>query len=172
MLCLHLVVTECQYIGSDGRKCSDVLRGFITVLHPHNWWDEGKLCWLREECRMFLFFFVSLFLLTHRLCWWATSACIVPLRQQWFANGFYFYLLRYQPHSRVRTYRHVAKRPCPVSDPMVAEPSPPTGEGSKKHPATQIVFCPLSCRGRRHHSHWIRYRSVFIRAPIQQNISV
>lgn len=129
-----------------------VLRVFITALLHTTGGTRGNFADFVNECRMFLFFFVSLFLLTQRLCWWATSACIVALRQQCFANGFFFYLLRYHIHSRVRktlTQRHVAKRLCPVSDPMPEEPSPSTGEGSENilQPRLSSALCPVGGDG-------------------------
>lgn len=59
VLCLHLVVAECQYIGSDELKC--ICPESIYHCPSHSWWHKGKLCWLREEC-----FFSSL---SRSSCW-------------------------------------------------------------------------------------------------------
>lgn len=90
---------------------------------------RGKLCRPREERGRFLFFFVSLFLLTQRLCWWATSSCFVPHQFQIFTPAatmsrywiLVFYLLRYHQRKTIMC-RHVAKRPCPVSDSVAVAP--------------------------------------------------
>lgn len=39
-----------------------------------------------------------------------------------------FYLFRYHQRKTIMC-RHVAKGPCPVSDSVAVEPSPPTGDG-------------------------------------------